>query len=102
VRRYIDTERLLGNLVAEEGSAVARLELRSDGGGEFVSVPLDSEGGENEVRIESPDGGKRRVERYAAGASVAQLRLAEGWLGAGRHRIVVRSDRGEREYYVER
>jgi hypothetical protein len=66
------------------------------------SIPLDPDGGASEVRIESPDGARSIVERFPGGATRAELRLPHGWIGAGRYRVVVRSQRGEREYFLER
>jgi hypothetical protein len=79
------------------------LALRTDAGGaDTLSVSLDPEGGASEVRIESPDGARSIVERFPGGATRAELRLPHGWIGAGRYRVVVRSERGEREYFLER
>ena len=84
------------------GAAPDAVALRSDDGGDVLTIPLDPDGGASEVRIESPDGARSIVERFPGGATRAELRLPHGWIGAGRYRVVVRSERGEREYFLER
>jgi hypothetical protein len=104
--RRLERLRSLGYMASPSESAgqavPGRLLLRTDAtGAKAVTVPLDVGAGANEVRIESTDGARSIRERIAEGAATAEIRLPSDWPAAD-YRVVVRSERGVREYQLTR
>jgi hypothetical protein len=86
--------RALGSVGAEAapGAAALRFERRA-AGTLALRVPVAPGAGEVEVRVLAPDG-RVLAQRFSAAGGEVELLVADGWLGAGAHRVELRAAGG--------
>jgi len=66
-----------------------------------LRIPLLPSDAAVEVRLVAPDGRRALVERFDAPDGPVALRVPRSWLGAGTHRLEIRTPEGGRDLPLE-